>query len=96
MSTVKVQDVDVILIDPNNTGQLNVTTTPAMKNHHSATTKNSLSVFSHFKFEHLLAGVSGGAISTLILHPLDLMKIRFAGKKTDKNTNPNFSCFFCS
>lgn len=35
-------------------------------------------VLSHIKYEHLLAGISGGAISTLILHPLDLMKIRFA------------------
>jgi solute carrier family 25 folate transporter 32 len=26
----------------------------------------------------LLAGVSGGVASTLILHPLDLVKIRFA------------------
>lgn len=30
------------------------------------------------RYEHLLAGVSGGVASTLILHPLDLMKIRFA------------------
>lgn len=28
--------------------------------------------------EHLVAGVSGGVASTLILHPLDLVKIRFA------------------
>lgn len=34
----------------------------------------------HFKYEHLVAGVSGGVISTLLLHPLDLIKIRFAGK----------------
>lgn len=27
---------------------------------------------------HLLAGMSGGVVSTLILHPLDLLKIRFA------------------
>lgn len=36
-------------------------------------------VFSHVKYEHLLAGISGGVTSTLILHPLDLIKIRFAG-----------------
>ncbi|XP_041360898.1 mitochondrial folate transporter/carrier-like isoform X2 [Gigantopelta aegis] len=29
------------------------------------------------KWEHLVAGVSGGVVSTLILHPLDLVKIRF-------------------
>ena len=31
------------------------------------------------RYEHLLAGVCGGIASTVILHPLDLMKIRFAG-----------------
>jgi NH3-dependent NAD+ synthetase len=31
------------------------------------------------KYEHLVAGISGGVASTLILHPLDLIKIRFAG-----------------
>jgi len=30
------------------------------------------------KYEHLLAGMCGGVVSTLILHPLDLLKIRFA------------------
>jgi solute carrier family 25 folate transporter 32 len=28
--------------------------------------------------EHLMAGITGGVVSTLILHPLDLLKIRFA------------------
>ncbi|KAF6212756.1 hypothetical protein GE061_010464 [Apolygus lucorum] len=36
------------------------------------------SVFQHVKYEHLVAGVTGGVASTLILHPLDLIKIRFA------------------
>uniref|UniRef100_A0A1B6BYL9 Solute carrier family 25 member 32 n=1 Tax=Clastoptera arizonana TaxID=38151 RepID=A0A1B6BYL9_9HEMI len=36
------------------------------------------SVFKHVKYEHLLAGVTGGVTSTLLLHPLDLIKIRFA------------------
>lgn len=40
--------------------------------------KPNFRVLSSIKYEHLLAGISGGAISTLILHPLDLMKIRFA------------------
>ncbi|XP_064652707.1 solute carrier family 25 member 32-like [Lineus longissimus] len=35
------------------------------------------SIFHHVRWEHLAAGVSGGVISTLILHPLDLIKIRF-------------------
>ena len=38
------------------------------------------------KFEHMVAGMSGGVVSTLVLHPLDLLKIRFAGKQT---------CFLC-
>ncbi|KAK7461636.1 hypothetical protein BaRGS_00033109 [Batillaria attramentaria] len=31
----------------------------------------------HLGFQHLYAGVSGGVVSTLVLHPLDLVKIRF-------------------
>jgi len=38
------------------------------------------SMFQHVKIEHLVAGFSGGVASTLILHPLDLLKIRFAGE----------------
>ncbi|KAF2882763.1 hypothetical protein ILUMI_23427 [Ignelater luminosus] len=45
---------------------------------HSAGSNRGLAVFNNIKYKHLLAGVSGGAISTLILHPLDLLKIRFA------------------
>lgn len=75
MSTVKVHDADIILLESNKkTEELKTNT---MKTH--TTKKNNFSVFSHVKYEHLLAGISGGAISTLILHPLDLMKIRFAG-----------------
>ncbi|XP_029920188.1 solute carrier family 25 member 32a [Myripristis murdjan] len=32
----------------------------------------------HIRYENLAAGLSGGVISTLVLHPLDLVKIRFA------------------
>ncbi|XP_041844846.1 mitochondrial folate transporter/carrier-like [Melanotaenia boesemani] len=35
-------------------------------------------VFIHVKIENLIAGLSGGVVSTLALHPLDLVKIRFA------------------
>ncbi|XP_017786651.1 PREDICTED: mitochondrial folate transporter/carrier-like [Nicrophorus vespilloides] len=42
------------------------------------TLKSNLTFLSHVKYEHLLAGVSGGLASTLILHPLDVVKIRFA------------------
>ena len=37
------------------------------------------SLLKHVRYEHLIAGVTGGVTSTLILHPLDLIKIRFAG-----------------
>ncbi len=33
-----------------------------------------------FRYEHLAAGITGGVVATLALHPLDLLKIRFAGK----------------
>uniref|UniRef100_T1L1M7 Mitochondrial folate transporter/carrier n=1 Tax=Tetranychus urticae TaxID=32264 RepID=T1L1M7_TETUR len=37
-----------------------------------------LAVVGNLKFESLIAGVTGGVLATLILHPLDLLKIRFA------------------
>lgn len=40
----------------------------------------------HIRLEHLYAGVSGGVISTLVLHPLDLVKIRFQGETNDDTT----------
>lgn len=42
-------------------------------------TSRKTTLFSHIRYEHLVAGFSGGVTSTLILHPLDLIKIRFAG-----------------
>lgn len=76
MTKVKVKDAEIFLIDSKNSEELK--NNANMKNHTAK--KGNISLFSHFKYEHLLAGISGGAISTLILHPLDLMKIRFAGK----------------
>ncbi|XP_057590766.1 mitochondrial folate transporter/carrier [Hippopotamus amphibius kiboko] len=35
-------------------------------------------IFRHVRYENLVAGVSGGVLSNLALHPLDLVKIRFA------------------
>lgn len=32
----------------------------------------------HLKYEHLVAGTAAGTFATLILHPLDVVKIRFA------------------
>ena len=43
--------------------------------------------FRGVRMEHLMAGISGGVVSTLVLHPLDLLKIRFAvddGKLQDR------------
>ena len=35
--------------------------------------------FDNIKYEYMVAGLSGGVISTMVLHPLDLIKIRFQG-----------------
>ena len=47
------------------------------------------------RYEHLAAGMSGGVISTLVLHPLDLLKIRY--KRTEmcygKTRADNTVCF---
>ncbi|XP_015763728.1 PREDICTED: mitochondrial folate transporter/carrier-like [Acropora digitifera] len=42
----------------------------------SPSSQNS-SITGFIRYEHLVAGISGGVTSTLILHPLDLIKIRF-------------------
>lgn len=44
----------------------------------SGITSGVFATFRAIKYEHLLAGISGGVVSTLLLHPLDLLKIRFA------------------
>ena len=46
------------------------------------TSTNSVthSFLSGVKYEHLVAGLSGGVISTLATHPFDLIKLRFAGE----------------
>lgn len=44
------------------------------------------SITRFIRYEHLLAGVSGGVTSTLVLHPLDLIKIRFQGKRQWKTS----------
>ena len=45
-----------------------------------ATTSLPHSFFSGVKYEHLVAGLSGGVISTVATHPFDLIKLRFAGE----------------
>ena len=37
-------------------------------------------LFGTLCWQHLAAGVSGGVLSTLVLHPLDLIKVRFQGE----------------
>ncbi|KAL1464849.1 hypothetical protein WDU94_004460 [Cyamophila willieti] len=44
----------------------------------------------NIKYEHLIAGVTGGVTSTIILHPLDLLKIRFA-VSDGRSPNPNYN-----
>lgn len=66
-----------------------------MKNHTTkspSNLENHHGLFKHIKYEHLIAGVSGGAISTLILHPLDLLKIRFAGKLLNNWQPAHLAC----
>ena len=36
-------------------------------------------LFRHVKYEHLVSGVSGGVSATLVLHPLDVIKVRLQG-----------------
>ncbi|KAJ6640945.1 Mitochondrial folate transporter/carrier [Pseudolycoriella hygida] len=49
-----------------------------------------VSLFSQVKYEHMVAGISGGVTSTLILHPLDLIKIRFAVNDGRTTTAPQY------
>ncbi|KAL2084350.1 hypothetical protein ACEWY4_019868 [Coilia grayii] len=52
--------------------------TPENSGSSRTVTESFLRLVSHVKVENLVAGLSGGVVSTLILHPLDLVKIRFA------------------
>jgi solute carrier family 25 folate transporter 32 len=50
-----------------------------------------LSTFRTVKYEHLVAGISGGVVSTLLLHPLDLLKIRFAVDTSSTQNQASYS-----
>lgn len=52
---------------------------------------SNVSVLSHIKYEHLIAGVTGGVISTLALQPLDVIKIRFAVNDGRIQSTPKYS-----
>ncbi|XP_076282880.1 solute carrier family 25 member 32 [Lasioglossum baleicum] len=47
-------------------------------------------MLSHVKYEHFVAGISGGVISTLMLHPLDLIKTRFAVNDGHSQSAPQY------
>lgn len=47
--------------------------------------------WSSVKYEHLVAGVSGGVASTLVLHPLDLLKVRLAVNDGQVTTRPQYA-----
>lgn len=67
-----------------NHGAVNVTDTGLSKKTVSAVSvaAHVQQIFGHAKIGNLIAGLSGGVVSTLVLHPLDLVKIRFAGMTT--------------
>ncbi|CAG9837349.1 unnamed protein product [Diabrotica balteata] len=54
------------------------------------TTRESVSLLSQVKYEHLVAGLSGGITSTLVLHPLDVIKIRFAVNDGRLQSTPKY------
>lgn len=39
----------------------------------------SFSFMEGIRYEHLLGGLAGGTLSSLALHPLDMIRIRFSG-----------------
>lgn len=50
----------------------------------------SLHFFSNIKYEFLVAGITGGVASTLAVHPLDLIKVRFAVDDNRTETRPQY------
>ncbi|XP_076237838.1 solute carrier family 25 member 32 isoform X2 [Calliopsis andreniformis] len=48
-------------------------------------------LLSHVKYEHFLAGISGGVISALTLHPFDLIKTRFAVNDGHSHRGPQYA-----
>lgn len=61
-------------------------------NDNTTNIKNNL--LNQIKYEHLIAGISGGVTSTLILHPLDVIKIRFAVNDGRMNAIPKYYGIF--
>lgn len=63
----------------------------ATLNSHQNITTSKANIFNQIKYEHLIAGISGGVTSTLILHPLDVIKIRFAVNDGRMTTVPKYN-----
>nr|XP_027196507.1 mitochondrial folate transporter/carrier-like isoform X1 [Dermatophagoides pteronyssinus] len=64
---------------------------PLMATKSQKTSKPSMTLSSNVKYEHLVAGISGGVASTLALHPLDLLKVRLAVNDGQVSTRPQYS-----
>lgn len=62
----------------------------AIKSSGTPETARLLPMLSHLKYEHFVAGISGGVVSTLMLHPLDLIKTRFAVSDGHTRTGPQY------
>ena len=46
---------------------------------HSFRTTTNFPSMEGIRYEHLLGGLAGGILSSLTLHPLDMIRIRFSG-----------------
>ncbi|OAF66841.1 Mitochondrial folate transporter/carrier, partial [Intoshia linei] len=54
-----------------------------------------MSFYSNIRYESLLGGMIGGGVSTMILHPLDLLKVRFQVENGKSNINrPKYTGIF--
>lgn len=67
------------------------TTMSAIIKSHQRSIETKVSLISQVKYEHLIAGISGGVISTLVLHPLDVIKIRFAVNDGRLKSTPKYN-----
>lgn len=66
----------------------------ATLNSHKQITTTKENLFGQIKYEHLIAGILGGVTSTIALHPLDVIKIRFAVNDGRTNSVPKYNGIF--
>lgn len=52
--------------------------------------ENKNIILGSIRWEHMVAGVSGGVVSTLLLHPLDLVKVRFQVNEGSATHRPQY------